>query len=615
MSFSLKFKTLFLVLAIFIFSSCNKTVDIPKPFGALPSERQMEWHNMDYYAFIHFNINTFSDLEWGHGNEDPSIFNPTELDCRQWAKVCKDAGMEAIIITAKHHDGFCLWPSSYTEHSVKNSPWRNGKGDLLKELSEACKEFGLKMGVYMSPWDRNNPLYGTDEYNEYFVKQLTEVLTGYGDIFEVWFDGANGEGPNGKKQEYDWDAFIGTVRKYQPNSVIFSDAGPDVRWIGNEKGFAKPINWNTLNRNNYYPGTPDYHELTEGNKGGTHWLPAEVNVSIRPGWYYHKGQDDEVKSVDHLEMIYYQSVGRGSNFLLNLPVDRRGLVHENEVDVLNQLKRRLDDTFLKPIPFKIPTSLAYTTSYLDVAEPTKYLIDDDPNTFWASREDATKASFEIVLDKGQKANIIEISEYIPLGQRVEEYEIEALLKGRWEVVTKGNTIGWKRLIKLPNLDCERYRINIIKTLATPVISNIKMYFTPHKNYLLETVYDFDKRMQWWRNARFGMFIHWGAYTVPAGFYKGKTVEGFKELIMNNAQIPVFEYEQFARRFNPIDFDAGKWVKTAKEAGMKYIVITSKHHDGFCLWDSKFTKYDIIETTPFKRDILKELSEACKEFKG
>jgi len=449
----------------------------------------MAWHELDYYAFIHFNINTFSDEEWGQGNEDPSIFNPTELDCRQWAKVCKEAGMEGIIITAKHHDGFCLWPSAYTEHSVKNSPWRDGKGDLLKELSEACKEFDLKMGVYMSPWDRNNPLYGTEQYNDYFIKQLTEVLTNYGEIFEVWFDGANGEGPNGKKQEYDWDGFIATVRKYQPNAVIFSDAGPDIRWVGNEKGYANETNWNTLNRDNYYPGTPNYHELAEGNKNGTHWLPAEVNVSIRPGWYYHEDQDDYVKSVDHLELIYYNSVGRGSNLLLNIPVDRRGLVHENEIVELNKLKQRLDNTFSRPVPFTIPVSLAYTTSYLNVAEPTKYLLDNDLNTFWSSREDVIQASFELDLKKGQRVNVLEISEYIRLGQRVELFEVEALIKGRWKQIAKGTTIGWKRLIKLPNIESQRYRINILKTMATPVISNIKLYYAPHENYLFETTFE------------------------------------------------------------------------------------------------------------------------------
>ena len=476
-----KLFTIFCVLLIF---GCKK-IEIPEPYGALPSERQMKWHQLDYYAFIHFNINTFSDLEWGHGNEDPSIFNPTELDCKQWAKVCKEAGMEGIIITAKHHDGFCLWPSKYTEHSVENSPWRDGKGDLLKELSEACKAYDLKLGVYLSPWDRNNPLYGTEEYNDYFVKQLTEVLTGYGDIFEVWFDGANGEGPNGKKQVYDWKKFIATVRKHQPNAVIFSDSGPDIRWIGNEKGYAKQTNWHTLNRDNYYPGTPNYKELTEGNKNGTHWLPAEVNVSTRPGWYYHADQDDKVKSVDQLEKMYYQSVGRSCNFLLNLPVDRRGLVHENEVKVLKGLNERLVNTFSNPVPITIPVSLAYTSSYFNIGEPTKYLLDNDLNTFWSTQENASKAVFEIQINKKYKANVIEIAEYIPLGQRVEAFEIEGLVKGRWVNIYKGTTIGWKRLIKLPNDNIHRFKISVIKSLATPVISNLKMYYAPHENHLLE----------------------------------------------------------------------------------------------------------------------------------
>ncbi|MFH1943331.1 MAG: alpha-L-fucosidase, partial [bacterium] len=280
-------KRLFSSIVLLLTCLCRlSTTSPPHPYGPIPSPCQLTWHELEYCAFIHFNMNTFTDREWGDGTEDPEQFKPTELDCRQWARVCKEAGMKGIILTAKHHDGFCLWPSKFTEHTVKNSPWREGKGDVLRELSEACREFGLKFGVYLSPWDRREPSYGdSPRYNQHFKNQLTEVLTQYGDIFEVWFDGACGEGPNGKRQVYDWPGFIDVVRKHQPGAVIFSDGGPDVRWVGNENGFANPTNWSLLRRDEVYPGYPDYHELTSGHADGTHWVPAECDVSIRPSWY------------------------------------------------------------------------------------------------------------------------------------------------------------------------------------------------------------------------------------------------------------------------------------------------------------------------------------------
>lgn len=334
-------------VAISMMCAAGAHADPPEPFGPIPSARQLAWQDLEYYAFVHFNMNTFTTREWGTGQEPPETFNPTELDCRQWARVCKDGGMKGIIITAKHHDGFCIWPSAMSEHTVANSPWRDGEGDLLAELSEACAEFGLKFGVYMSPWDRNCPVYGdSPRYNDYFKAQLTEVLTNYGDVFEVWFDGANGEGPNGKRQEYDWPGFIATVREHQPDAVIFSDAGPDIRWVGNERGFAGETNWSTMKRDEFFPGIPGRnHDLNEGQADGTHWLPAECDVSIRPGWYYHAEQDDKVKTLDELLEIYYASVGRNGSFLLNLPVDRRGLVHENDVERLMELRHALDLIF------------------------------------------------------------------------------------------------------------------------------------------------------------------------------------------------------------------------------------------------------------------------------
>ncbi|MCB9264769.1 MAG: alpha-L-fucosidase [Lewinellaceae bacterium] len=577
----------------------------PLPLTPTPSSRQLAWHQLDYYAFIHFNINTFSDLEWGHGTESPDIFNPTQLDCRQWARVAKAAGMKGIIITAKHHDGFCLWPSKYTEHSVKNSPWRDGKGDLLKELSDACREYGLKMGVYLSPWDRNNPLYGKPEYNEYFKKQLEEVLTGYGDIFEVWFDGAVSEEFKGQ-QIYDWPGFIATVRKYQPDAVIFSDAGPDIRWVGTERGFANPTNWCTLNRDDYYPGTPRYLELRSGNKNGTHWVPAEVDVSIRPGWYYHADEDDRVKSGEHLEQIYYNSVGRNANLLLNLPVDRRGLVHENDVKALMDLRGRLYATFTNNLAAGARVEASNTRGE---GFEASLLTDGDNQTYWGTQDGVKKGTLVVTLPAPQTFNVVELREYLPLGQRIEAVNVKAWKNGGWKNVADVTTVGNHRFIRIPRITTDKLRIEI-SAMACPALSTLALYHRPHDNYLLESEEEFDERMAWWRNAGFGMFIHWGAYAVPAGIHKGKEASGVGEWIMNTGQIPVEEYEPYARQFNPVEFDAEEWVRIAKDAGMKYIVITSKHHDGFCLWDSKVTDYDIMDTSPFGRDILKELRDAC-----
>ncbi len=290
---------LFFVSVLFLFACAE--VKPPEPFGPLPSERQLAWHEMEYYMFVHFTVNTFTDKEWGYGDENPSIFNPSDLDCRQWARVAKEAGMKGIIITAKHHDGFCLWPSAFTEHSVKSSPWKEGKGDLLKELRNACDEYGLKMGVYLSPWDRNSAVYGTPEYLKYYRNQLTELLTNYGDIFEVWFDGANGgDGYYGGAREtrridnktyYDWTNTHKIVRELQPGAVMFSDAGPDIRWVGNESGMGSLTNWCLLKKDEMYPGGDFAKILGEGHEDGNYWVPAEVDVSIRRGWFYHSAQD------------------------------------------------------------------------------------------------------------------------------------------------------------------------------------------------------------------------------------------------------------------------------------------------------------------------------------
>ncbi|HKP31605.1 MAG TPA: alpha-L-fucosidase, partial [Chitinophagaceae bacterium] len=298
---------------------------------SIPTRAQLQWHDMEFYFFAHFGPNTFTDKEWGEGDEPEDIFNPTNLDCEQWCRIAKQAGAKGIIITAKHHDGFCLWPSKYSTHTVRESKWRNGKGDVLKELSAACKKYGLKFGVYISPWDRNHPDYGTEKYNDVFVNMMKEIFTNYGPIWELWWDGANGEGPNGKRQVYDWNRFEKTVRKLSPNTVVFSDIGPDIRWVGNEKGIAAETNWNLLDTAGFARGigAPPNDTLQQGNVFGKNWIPAECDVSIRPGWFYHKEEDNKVKSPEELFDLYLKSVGRGANLLLNIPPDRRGLINEN----------------------------------------------------------------------------------------------------------------------------------------------------------------------------------------------------------------------------------------------------------------------------------------------
>ena len=459
--------------------SARGEVAPPKPYGPIPTEQQLAWHRMEFYAFVHFNMNTFTDFEWGHGAEDPKTFNPTALDCRQWARICKAAGMKAIILTAKHHDGFCLWPSRYTEHSVKSSPWRDGKGDVLRELADACREYDLKLGVYMSPWDRAEASYGdSPRYNRHFMNQLTEVLTQYGDVFEVWFDGACGEGPNGKRQVYDWDGFIGTVREHQPDAVIFSDAGPDIRWVGNERGFADETNWCTIRRGEFGIGANNADQ-TVGQRDGTHWVPAECDVSIRPGWYYHADQDDKVHSLERLLDIYYGSVGRGGNLLLNLPVDRRGLVHENDERRLVELRRALDLTFDRDLAAGRPAIASNVRGGSNGFAPA-HVVDGDPDTYWATDDAVLMADIQINLGTPATFNRIVLQEAIALGQRIEGFVIEVSENGDWRELAQGTSIGSKRILRIPGVVAEKVRLRITKSAACPAITTFALYTAPAK---------------------------------------------------------------------------------------------------------------------------------------
>ena len=416
---------------------------IEKPYGAAPTPQQIEWQRMEMNMFCHFGPNTFTGAEWGDGTEAEDLFNPSDLDCRQWARTAKAAGFKGIIITAKHHDGFCLWPNPVSKHTVRESSWRDGQGDVLKELSEACAEEGLKFGVYISPWDRNDPHYGTPEYNNVFVKTLDSVLGGtYGPVFEQWFDGANGEGPNGKKQEYDWPLFNETVIRHQPHAVIFSDVGPGCRWVGNEKGYAGRTNWSTLNAEGFTPGkgAPSGKSLNEGDRDGNAWIPAETDVSIRPGWFWKASENDKVKSLQQLLKIYYESVGRNSLLLLNVPPDTRGRIHETDSVRLMELRSALDRIFARDLAGQVKRK---------------------GNTWTVD----TKGPF----------NRLVLQEDIAMGQRIASFTVEALTADGWTPLARETTVGYKRILLLPECEASQIRISVTESLAKPLLCGIGLY--------------------------------------------------------------------------------------------------------------------------------------------
>ncbi len=477
----------FIPLLVLLTAASCKQVPPPAPVGPLPSQRQLAWHEMEYYAFIHFNMNTFTNMEWGLGDESPGRFNPTALDVVQWAKVARDAGMKGIIITAKHHDGFCLWPTETTTHSVVNSPWRDGGGDLLRELSEACKAHGLKFGVYLSPWDRNHSGYGSAAYVEDYHRQLRELLTNYGDIFEVWFDGANGGsgyygGANetrkiDNKTYYQWDKITAIVRELQPDAVIFSDGGPDIRWVGNEEGWANETNWSIMRRDEIHPGWPRYVELRSGHEDGTHWLPAEADVSIRPGWYYHPSEDHRVKSLPALLDIYYNSVGRNAALLLNLPVDPRGLVHEKDAEQLMALRKQLDRDFEKDLA---PSTVVTATNERGGSKQFRAtnITDGDKDTYWATDDGMHVGALTFEFERPTGINRILLQEFIALGQRVKAFRVSALVNGDWRELAKQTTIGYKRILRFPTVQATAVRVEITAAKGPPLLATVSLFKAP-----------------------------------------------------------------------------------------------------------------------------------------
>lgn len=456
------------LLATFLLCKSQSLVPAPSP-------KQLKSQEMEFYLFTHFGPNTFTDKEWGLGDEPEDAFNPAQLDCRQWCRIAKAAGAKGIIITAKHHDGFCLWPSSYSTHTVKQSSWRNGKGDVLKELSRACREYGLKFGVYLSPWDRNHPKYGTPAYNDVFINMMKEIFTRYGPIWELWWDGANGEGPNGRKQVYDWSRFEKTVHDLSPNTVIFSDIGPDLRWVGNESGAAGKTNWNTLNTTGFTrgAGAPPSDTLNSGNVNGKNWIPAECDVSIRPGWFYHSEEDGKVKTPQQLFDLYLKSVGRGANLLLNVPPDRRGFIGANDSASLTGFKKLREENFKNNLALKAKAYFDFVPH--NGKRPAPELNDGDISTFEKSIIPHPN-SVGLEFNEPHTVNCIVLKEHLQNGQQCKKFDI-LLMNKKHEVLKRieGTTIGHKRIITFPATDATIIGLSIDEQKGSTAISEFEAY--------------------------------------------------------------------------------------------------------------------------------------------
>ncbi len=485
-------RSMIAVLWIFGFACSNK-VDPPAPYGPLPNAQQMQWHETEFYAFVCITINTFTDKEWGFGDESPELFNPTEFDADQIVLVCKDVGMKGVMLTAKHHDGFCLWPTKTTDHNITKSPYKDGKGDIVKEIADACQRHGLKMGMYLSPWDRNHPEYGRKEYIPVFKEQLKELLTWYGEVFEVWFDGANGgSGYYGGANEtreidrvsyYEWDSVFEMIRELQPTAAIFSDIGLDARWVGTEEGFSGDPCWHRYTPKGREDGVPPangqtkYWESINGHRDGKFWMPAETNTSIRPGWFYHASEDDRVKSPETLVKLYYESLGHGTTLILNLPPDRRGLIHKNDIGSLTKFKEIIEATFAKDLSegalFKASNIRGESNSY-DVAN----LRDNDQQTYWATDDEVLTPELIVEFPEITEFNVVNIREFIPLGQRIWGWALDRWEYDQWVEFAKKESIGHRRLWKGSLQTTGKIRFRVTEAAACPVLTAFSIHLQP-----------------------------------------------------------------------------------------------------------------------------------------
>ena len=436
-----------------------------------PTAAQVRYQRRERALFLHFGVNTFTDREWGTGSENPSVFDPTGLDAHQWARTATAAGFRSMVLTAKHHDGFCLWPSAVTAHSVRQSSWREGAGDVVREFVDACRDAGLGAGLYLSPWDRHEPSYGdSPRYNDFYIAQLTELLTRYGPISEVWFDGANGEGPNGKRQTYDWDRIHRTVRRLQPHAVMFSDAGPDVRWIGNEHGIAGDPNWAMVDPAVVpFPGATGPavdRMLQHGDRAGTVWRPGEADVSIRPGWFWHAAETGKAKSVDDLVDLYFDSVGRNANLLLNVPPNRTGLLDDADVNCLTGFAGALAARF----GADVARHAHVAASSAAPGRVAQSVVDDDPETWWRPDEPDRQPSLTFTFRAPVRFDVVDLREAIQDGQCVAAYAVDAIANGKWQTISIGTTIGHRKLDKVPVTTTERVRLRIVSSDGQPMIA-------------------------------------------------------------------------------------------------------------------------------------------------
>jgi alpha-L-fucosidase len=457
--------------------------DIPAN-PVVPSPAQVAYQRMELIGFVHFTVNTFTDREWGYGDEPAEIFMPTELDADQWASVAAEVGMGELILTAKHHDGFALWPSRRTEHSVAASPWRDGQGDVVGELADAAARHGVKLGLYLSPWDRNHADYGTPAYLDYYRSQLRELLTDYGPITEIWVDGANGgtgwyggadeERRIDRETYYDWDRTWALVDSIQPGALIFSDAGPDIRWIGNESGYAGETNWSMLTTEGVVIGAADADYLNRGDPEGREWVVPLCNTSIRPGWFYHPDQDDQVKSPRELLEVYYRSVGRNCVLLLNVPPDQRGLFHERDVAALRDFRRILNETFGDDLALGKAVEADRLWSRHPRFAPGN-VVDGDADSYWAGRDGTRSATVEVDLGEATYFDRIVLQEPIRLGQRVSSFAVDARVDGEWTPIARGTTIGYKRILRVDGVTADRVRIVIEDANNTPALSTVGLF--------------------------------------------------------------------------------------------------------------------------------------------
>lgn len=479
-----------LLLATTFCTSCIYTTREPAPYGAIPTQAQLNWHQMEYFSLICYGLNTYTEQEWAYGDVDPNIFNPKDLDTDQWAETAQKAGMKGLILVAKHHDGFCLWPSQYTHYSVAATPWKAGKGDVLKDLSLSCKKYGLKLGVYLSPWDRNHKEYGRPEYVQYYYKQLKELLTEYGEVFEFWIDGANGgTGYYGGANEnrkidrqtyYGYDNIFDMVKTYQPNAVIFSDVGPGCRWVGNEAGIGSETNWNTINTEGKFPGysDPAYHkQLGTGEKGASNWTPAEVNTTLLwpKAWYYHTGY--KPRPVSNLMDLYYTSIGCGSPLNLGLAITPEGKVSYADSLALINFRKRLNLELKNNLVLHAKIEATDTRG-----NSKKYsvdnLLDKNTETYWASNENVHSATIRMDFGQPTVFNRLLLQEHIALGQRIHQFKLEIRKEDKWQEVLKGTTVGYKRVLKFDNVKTTSARITLETDATCLTLSNLGIYQAP-----------------------------------------------------------------------------------------------------------------------------------------